>query len=118
MGTRSAPREALDVDAPHLRRPRVLSRRRGQLLELQFQLIDEPLAALRAWTKHLARHLGDHQLQVLDQRLRALKLGARLDQRRLQRGRVVGKVIGALDHARDTSTIMLIRAINLRALSQ
>jgi hypothetical protein len=51
-------------------------------------------------------------LQVLGQRLGAHELGARLDQRRLQRGGVLGKMIGALDHARDTSTIALIRAIN------
>ena len=71
-------------------------------------MIDEPLAALGARTKHLALHLRDHQLQMLDQRLGAHELGARLDQRRLQRGYVVGKMIGALDHARDISTIALI----------
>jgi hypothetical protein len=38
-------------------------------LELQFHLIDEPLAAFGARSEHLALHLGDHQLQMLDQRL-------------------------------------------------
>ena len=90
----------------------VLAGRRGQFLKLQFQLIDEPLAALGARTEHLALHLGDHQLQVLDQRLRARELGARLDQRRLQRIVVVGKMIGCPSHGGDTSTIALIRAIN------
>jgi hypothetical protein len=90
----------------------ILSRCRGQLLELQFQLIDQPLAALGARTEHLALHLCDHQLQVLNQRLGAHQLGTRLDQRRLQRGGILGKMIGTLDHARDTSTIALIRAIN------
>jgi hypothetical protein len=76
-------------------------------------LIDEPLAALGARTKHLALHLGDHQLQVLDQCLCARQLGARLDQRRLQRGRIVGKMISCPSHDRHINTSMLIRATNL-----
>ena len=91
----------------------ILSDCSSQLLELQFQLIDEPLAALGARTEHLALHLGDHQLQMLDQRLAPSELGARLDQRRLQRGRVVGKMISCPSHDRHISTIMLIRATNL-----
>jgi hypothetical protein len=47
--------------------------------ELQFQLIDEPLAALGARTELLALHLRDYQLQMRDQRLRTRELGARLD---------------------------------------
>ncbi len=90
----------------------ILSRRRGQLLELQFQLVDESLAALGARTKHFALHLRDHQLQVLDQRLGAHQLGARLDQRRLKRGRVLGKMIRCPSHDCDCTTITLIRAIN------
>jgi hypothetical protein len=59
---RLAPREALHLDVRRLRLRLILSRCRGQPLELQFQLIDEPLAAFRARTEHLALHLGDHQL--------------------------------------------------------
>ena len=71
----------------------ILSRRRDQLFQLQFQLIKEPLAAFGARTEHLALHLGDHQLQVLDQRLGTHQLGACLDQRRLQRVGIFGKRI-------------------------
>ena len=112
---RLAPREALHLDACRLCLGLVLSRCRGQLLKLQLQLIDEPLAALGARTELLALHLRDHQLQVLDQSLRAHQLGARLDQRRLQRISVVGNMISGTT-CRDTSIITLIRAIN-RALS-
>jgi hypothetical protein len=77
---RRPPREALHLDArrPGLRL--ILARRRSQLLKLQLELIEQTLAALRAWTKNLPLHLGDHQLQMLDQRLCADELGARLDQ--------------------------------------
>jgi hypothetical protein len=105
-----APREATHLDARRLGLGLILCSGRGQFLELQFQLIDEPLAARRTRTEHLALHLRDHQLQVLDQRMGTSELGARLDQSRLQRGHVVGKLFGALSHARDTSTIALIRA--------
>jgi hypothetical protein len=54
---------------------------RRHFLELQFQLIDEPLTALGARAVLLAPHLRDHQLQMVDQRLRAHELGLRLDQR-------------------------------------
>src|SRR5579862_572688 len=60
---RRAPREALHFDARgRLSLSLVLCRCRDQLLELQFQLIDEPLTLLGAWAKLLALHLGDHQL--------------------------------------------------------
>lgn len=95
---RLAPREALHLDALRFGLGVILPGGRGQLLELQFQLIDEPLAALGARPEHRPLHLGDQQLQVLDQRLGAHELGARLDQCRLQGGRVLGKMIGALDH--------------------
>jgi hypothetical protein len=49
---------------------------------------------------------------MLDQRLRANKLGARLDQRCFQCIGVVRKVISSLSHRCDPSTIALIRAIN------
>jgi hypothetical protein len=76
---RRAPREARDCDL-HRRGLRVILRDcRGQLLELQLQLIEEPLATLGARTEHLALHLGDHHLQLLDQRLGAHQPGARFD---------------------------------------
>jgi ABC transporter substrate binding protein len=109
---RLAPREALDLDARRLRLRLVLSRVRGQLLELQFHLVDQPLAALGAQAEHLALHLGDHQLQVLDQRLRAHELGARLDQRRLQRSGVVGKMIGCGRHGATESQSRAIRRLH------
>ena len=46
-------------------------------------------------------------------RLGAHELGARLDQRRLQRGRIVGKMISCPSHDRHISTSMLICATNL-----
>ena len=88
----------------------ILARRRGQFLELQFQLIEQALAALGARAEQLALHLGDHQLQVLDQRLGAGELGARLDQRRLQRIVVVGKMISCRRHKSIRSQSPLIRS--------
>jgi hypothetical protein len=64
-------------------------------------LIEQALAALRARAKHLALHLGDHQLKVLDQRLGAGQLGVRLDQRRLQRLLVIRKMISCRRHERN-----------------
>ena len=75
-----------------------------QFLELQLQLVEEALAALRARPKHVALHLGDHQLQVLDHRFGARELGARFDQRCLQRIFVIGKRIGCRRHACDWIT--------------
>src|SRR5262249_39801783 len=80
--------------------------------------IEEPLAALGARAEHLALHLGDHQLKVLDHRLGAGQLGARLDQRCLERILVVGKKIGSCGHAQHCSTIALIRGMESDALSQ
>jgi hypothetical protein len=102
---RLAPREAPHFDACRFGLGLVLSRCRGQLLELQLQLIDEPLAALGTRTELLALHLRDHQLQVINQSLRTHQLGARLDQRRLQRISAVGKVISGPSHGGDTSTM-------------
>jgi hypothetical protein len=99
----------LNCDARRLRLSSVLANTCSQLLKLQFQLIDEPLAALRARAEHLALHLGDHQLKVLDHRHSTRQLRARLDQRYLQRILVVGK-IGSRVHAQHCSTIALIRA--------
>jgi hypothetical protein len=112
---RLAPREALDLDAPRFGLGVILPGGPGQLLELQFQLIDEPLAALGARPEHRPLHLIDQQLQVLDQRLSAHELGTRLKQRRLQGGRVLGNMIGALDHVGDISTTTLIRTMDFRA---
>ncbi len=84
------------------------------ILKLQFQLLDEPLAALRARTEHLALHLGDHQLKMRNHRFGAGQLGARVDQRGLQRILVVGDMIGSRDHAQHRSTIALIRGIKIR----
>ena len=100
---RLTPREALHLDVLRLRLRLFLALGRSQLLELQLQLINEPLTALGARTEHLALHLFDHQLLVLDHRLRARELGARLNQCCLQRSDLFGKMIGALDHARDTA---------------
>ena len=80
-----APREALHLDARRLGLRLILARRRSQFLELQFQLIDKPLAALGARTEHRALHLRDRQLQMRNQRFRTRQLGARLNQRRFQR---------------------------------
>src|SRR5262245_31290826 len=63
-----APCEALHLDARLLGLRVVLSGGRGELLKLKLHLIDEPLAALGARAELLALHLGDHQLQVLDQK--------------------------------------------------
>jgi hypothetical protein len=117
IGGKVAPRRLAPREALHLNRRRfcfglVLSQCRGQLLELQFQLIDEPLAALGARAELLALHLRDHQLQVIDQRLRTHELGARLDQRRFERIGVVRKVISGPSHGGDTNIITLILAIN------
>jgi hypothetical protein len=68
---RLAPHEALDLDACRLGLCLIFPLSRSQLFELQFHLIDQPLAALGARSEHLALHLGDHQLQMLDQRLGA-----------------------------------------------
>jgi len=59
----------------------VFSCRRSQFLQLQFHLVEQPLAALRARAEVLALHLGDYQLKMLDQRRRTGELRARLDQR-------------------------------------
>jgi len=68
-------------------------------------LIDKSLTALGARPEHLALHLRDHQLQVLDQRLGAGELGACFDQRRLERIFVVRKMISRRPHELDCSTI-------------
>ena len=95
---RLATREATNLDTRCLQLGGILAKLRSDFLKLQFHLIDQPLAALGARTEHLALHLGDHQLQVLDQRLRAGEPGARLDQRRLQRIYVVGELIRCRRH--------------------
>ena len=91
----------------------ILCRCGDQFLQLQLQLIEQPLAALGARTEQLALHLGDHQLKVLDQRLGAGQFGARIDQRCLQRILVVGKMmISCRCHEASESQIRLIRRRN------
>jgi len=70
-----------------------LARFRDHVFELQFQLIEQALASLRAWAVYLALHLRDHQSKVLDQGFRTEHLRAHLDERRLQRVIVFRKVI-------------------------
>src|SRR5882724_7876600 len=95
--------------AGRLARGRILARGRRQFLELQFQLIEQALAALGTRAEQLALHLGDHQLQVLDQGLGAGEFGARLDQRSLQRILVVRNMINCRRHKSIESQSPLIR---------
>ena len=87
----------------------LLARRCGQFFKLEFELIDQALAALGARAEQLALHLGDHQLQVLDQGLGAGQLGARLDQRGFQRILVVRNMINCRRHKLIESQSSLIR---------
>jgi hypothetical protein len=106
---RLGPLEALNRDAGRLGLGCILAGRRGQFLQLQLQLIEQALAALRARAEQLAPHLGDHQLQVLDQGLGTGQLGARLDQRGLQRILVVRNMINRRGHKSIESQSPLIR---------
>jgi hypothetical protein len=83
----------------------VLSRRRGRFLKLQLQLVEQLAAALGGLPVLLAPQLGDQQFQVRHHRLGAA--GARLrflarralgGQRRLQRGDLLGQVLGRAGH--------------------
>ena len=72
-----------------------------QLLELQFQLVEQLAAALGRLPEPLALHLGNQQLQISHHRLgpgrtglRLLTRGALGSQCRLQRGNVVGQRFG------------------------
>ncbi|SEF12761.1 hypothetical protein SAMN05444161_8822 [Rhizobiales bacterium GAS191] len=56
---RLAPRKAFNLDARRFGLGVILPGGRGQLLELQFQLIDKPLAALGARPEHRSLHLVD-----------------------------------------------------------
>ena len=100
---RRPPHEALNLDTGRLCLGLVLAGRRGQFLELQLHLVEQPLAALGARAEELTLHLGDHQLKMLDQRHGAGQLGARFRQRRLQRIHVVGQRIRRVRHARMES---------------
>ena len=99
-----ASREALNLDGCCRRPGRILRRLRGQFLELQFELIEKPAAAFRARAEHLPPHLGNDQLKMRDHHLGPGQLGARLDQRRLQRVLVVRKMIGC-PHKRNCITM-------------
>jgi len=79
----------------------VLSRARRRFLELQFQLVEQLAAAFGGLPILLAPQLGDQQLVVGDQRLGAgsarFRLVARLSlggQRRFQRVKLIGRVVG------------------------
>ena len=88
-----ASRKALNLDRRAIGLGLVFAHRRGQLLELEFQLIEQTLTALRARSIHRALHLRDHQLKMLDQRFRTRQPGACFDQRGLERIGVVGNRI-------------------------
>ena len=98
IAARLASREALYLECWRSRFGLILACRRRQFLELQFELIDQALAALGARAEQLALHLGDQKLQMLDQGFGAGELRARLDQCSLQRIVVVGKVISCRCH--------------------
>jgi hypothetical protein len=96
----------------------VLGRRTLELLEGQRHLIDQLHTAFRALAVELARQLGDLQPLMRDQGLIIGSLGlghcqfgldprrsfTLRDQRRLQRGNVVGEVIGRRRHEPDYPT--------------
>jgi hypothetical protein len=106
---RRALRKALHLDRGRGGLGLVLPGGCGEFLKLQLQLIDQPLTALGTRTEHLALHLGDHQLQVLDYGLRAGELGARLDERCLQRIYVVGELVRCPRHESTESQNKVIR---------
>ena len=113
IAARLASREALYWNAGGLGLGLIRACRRRQFLELQFELIDQALAALGARAEQLALHLRDHQLKVFDQRLGAGQFGARFDQRCFQRILVVGKMmISCRCHEASASQIRLIRRRN------
>ena len=115
---RFVPREALNLDVRRFGLGRILAQPRGEFLELQFQLVEQSSAALRARAELLAPHLGDHQLQVRDHRLGAGEFGVRFDQRRLQRIHVVGELIRLRRHAENCTTIAVIRTAKIRTPSR
>jgi hypothetical protein len=84
--------------------------RRGQFLQLQFELIEQSLAALRARAEQLSPHLGDHQLQMFDQSFGAGQLRARLEQSSLQRVLVFRKLISCRCHTAIRSQSSVIRS--------
>jgi hypothetical protein len=82
----------------HFSRQRILCGSCFQLLKLQFQLIDQPRAALGGDAVFVAPQLGDLQLQFLDHRFRAGGQGAGLCQFsfcRLRTG-LCGRRVGGL----------------------
>jgi hypothetical protein len=101
--------EALHLDAGSFHLGSILGRCSGQFLELQLHLIEQALGALGARAEQLALHLRDQELQMFDQCLGAGELGARLDQRGLERIGVIGKRIGYRRHATTESQDLPIR---------
>jgi hypothetical protein len=79
----------------------VLGRARRGFLELQFQLVEQLAAALGGLPVMLAPQLGDLQLVIGDHRLGAGSPSLRLlpclaldPQRRFQRVKLIGRVVG------------------------
>jgi hypothetical protein len=68
--------------------------------------------------RQLALHLGDQQLQVLDQSLGAGQLGTRLDQHSLQRIVIVRNMIGCRRHNLIESQSPMIRWSSQRSLNK
>jgi hypothetical protein len=61
-------------------------------------LLEQALAALRARTKHCALHLLDQELLMLDQRMGARQLGARLEELRSERIDLIRDLIRCRRH--------------------
>jgi hypothetical protein len=113
-----APREALNLDVCGRGFGRFFPGRCGQFLKLQLHLIDQTLAALGSRAKSLALHLGNHQLKMLDHRLRTRELGARFDQRCFERFYIVGKLVRGRRHGGNCTTIDVIRRSKISNVSQ
>lgn len=89
----------------------ILGGGRLQLLQLQFQLVEQTATVLRRRPEALALQPGDHQLQMRHHRLGARRPRLRLEpgrplgqQRRLQRFEIVGQDVGRRGHAADGIT--------------
>jgi len=99
------------LERRHLRRllrgflgpDRILARRRLQLLELQFELVDQPGGAFGAAAIHLALEPGDLELQPGDHRLRGRDDGLRPGQFGFRGGQLGAQSLefrGGIGHGR------------------